>query len=61
MTSANLIKFIMESRKLIKDATPDQKIKFIKLVLESYKKIRDAEQPKIKVLNEQNLDYLSEK
>jgi len=51
----------MESRKLIKDATPDQKIKFIKLVLESYKKISDAEQPKIKVLNEQNLDYLSEK
>lgn len=61
MTRANLIKFIRESKNLIKNATPEQKIKFIKLVCESYKKIRESEQSKIQVLNEQNLDYLPEK
>lgn len=61
MTRASLIKFIRESRKLMVDATPEQKLKFIKLIREGYRKIKESERSKTKILNEQNLDYLPEK
>lgn len=63
MTKAALLKLIRESRALLKTATPEQKIKLLKLIRESYKKIQDtSELPQLLVENPaDNGDYLEEK
>jgi hypothetical protein len=56
MNKKKLIMFIRESKNLIRDATPDQKLKFAKLVRESLKEIK-----KEQTLLTENSDFLPEK
>ena len=58
MTRAQLLTLIRESRELVKTATPEQKLKLLKLIRESYRQIKESELPQVLV---ENADYLDEK
>jgi predicted DNA-binding protein (MmcQ/YjbR family) len=59
MTKQQLRRLVRESRTLMRTATPEQKVRLLKLVRESYRKV------KADTLNEShtqsNSDYLDEK
>jgi hypothetical protein len=66
MTRDRLLILVRESRKLIKTATPQQKIELLKLIREGYRRLKentDEDLPYFLVENEydQTADYLEEK
>lgn len=54
-----LVKIIGESRELIRYATPEQKVKLLKLIKESLHKIK--QQPVIESVSAKTKDYIEEK
>lgn len=61
MITQSLITLLKESRPLLANATPQQKIRLIKLIKECLKKAK-SESTSVSILNEQAAgDYLSEK
>ena len=61
MNTQSLITLLKESRPLLANATPQQKIRLIKLIKECLKKVK-SENTGVSLLNEQvDSDYLSEK
>lgn len=61
MNTRNLIKLIRETKALLPQASPEQKIRFIKLIRESYAKLKESKIKKNVILAENNTDYLAEK
>ena len=61
MNKKALLQLIKESRALLPNATPSQKIRLIKLIKECYKKIQESENNKSVLLIENQADYLPEK
>jgi hypothetical protein len=76
MTKQRLLKLIKESRLLLAEATPEQKIKLLKLIKESYARLKENEtqeelpyflvekeesQQSGLIESSQNQDYLEEK
>jgi hypothetical protein len=61
MNKQSLIRLIKESRDLIKTASPEQKIRLLRLIKESYRKLKESQQPKVLVENPEPRDYLEEK
>lgn len=64
MDKAKLLKLIRDSKGLLETATPEQKVKLLKVIREGYKRIQEQNVPIL--LNEtektdQNPDYLEEK
>ena len=59
-TTAFLV-LIRESRKLIRTATPEQKIKLLSMIREGYKKIKESRIRHNVILAEDDADYISEK
>jgi len=43
MTRQRLLKLIQESRSLLAEATPEQKIKLLRLIKESYERLKENE------------------
>lgn len=60
MTQSQLLKLIQQSRIMLESATPEQKIRLLKLIKEGYKSLK---QPVVESLEsiEINNDYLDEK
>jgi hypothetical protein len=58
MTKTKLLRFIRESKILLSHATPEQKIRIVKLLKESVKHIS---QQSVNVSEKSNMDYLEEK
>lgn len=65
MNKQSLIRLIKESRELIKTASPEQKIRLLKLIKESYKKLKESREQRPTLLVEtpdtEIKDYLEEK
>ena len=59
MTKQQLHRLIRESRELMLTATPQQKMRLLKLIRESYKKIKA--QSLTETTETSNIDYLDEK
>ena len=62
MTRQQLLRLIKESRGLLRTATPEQKVRLLKIIRESYREIKASK----KVVTENqsqtlNTDYLDEK
>jgi len=58
MTKTKLLRFIAESKILLSHASPEQKLRIIKLLKESMKQIN---QESVTVPKKSTLDYLDEK
>jgi hypothetical protein len=68
MKRQDLVKLIQECRPLLKTATPEQKVRMLKLIRESYRKLNQTEEEILPLLlneaekiEELNSDYLEEK
>lgn len=55
------LKLIQESRPLLQTATPQQKVKLLRLIKENYRLLKQESQSLPLLLVEENADYLSEK
>lgn len=62
MTRQQLLRLIKESRGLLRTATPEQKVRLLKIIRESYREIKAAKQVVTETKSETlNTDYLDEK
>lgn len=61
MDKKALLNFVKESRALLPNATPSQKVRLIKLLKEYYKKINEPQEALPVLLVEEQSDYLPEK
>jgi hypothetical protein len=62
MTRQQLLRLIKESRGLLRTATPEQKVRLLKIIRESYREIKAAKQVVTETESPAlNTDYLDEK
>lgn len=62
MTRQQLLRLVKESRGLLRDATPEQKVRLLKIIRESYREIKAAKQVVTETESSViNTDYLDEK
>jgi hypothetical protein len=63
MTRQQFLKLLRESKPLLRTATPEQKVKLLRLIRESYRRVQESQLPVL--LNEHeelpDPDYLEEK
>lgn len=64
MTRQQFLRLLRESKPLLKTATPEQKVKLLRLIRESYRKLNEPALPQVLIeqeLPETDIDYLPEK
>lgn len=62
MTRQQLLRLIKESRGLLRTATPEQKVRLLKIIRESYREIKASKQVVTETQSSAlNTDYLDEK
>lgn len=64
MTKQQFLRLLRESKPLLRTATPEQKVKLLRLIRESYRKLNEPVLPVLLVeheVTEQDDDYLPEK
>lgn len=62
MTRQQLLRLIKESRGLLRTATPEQKVRLLKIIRESYREIKANKKVVTETKSETlNTDYLDEK
>ena len=62
MTRQQLLRLVRESRGLLRGATPEQKVRLLKIIRESYREIKAAKQVVTETESSViNTDYLDEK
>lgn len=64
MTKQQFLRLLRESKPLLRTATPEQKVKLLRLIRESYRKLNEPALPVLLVEHEaddQDSDYLPEK
>jgi hypothetical protein len=62
MTRQQLLRLIKESRGLLRTATPEQKVRLLKIIRESYREIKATKQVVTETQSPAlNTDYLDEK
>jgi hypothetical protein len=63
MTRQQFLRLLRESKPLLRTASPDQKVKLLRLIRESYRRVQESQLPVL--LNEHesllDTDYLEEK
>ena len=60
MDKRQLLKFIKESRELIKTSTPEQQLRLLKLIKESYKQLHATKITESEIMPLNDSDYLDE-
>ena len=60
MNKHQLLKFIKESRELVKTSTPEQQLRLLKLIKESYRKLHATKITESAVMPLKSGDYLDE-
>jgi len=61
MTKESLLKLIQESKSLLSTASPEQKIRLLKVLRDSYSKLQEQKQAPVEILTETSADYLDER
>jgi hypothetical protein len=62
MTRQQLLRLVRESRSLLREATPEQKVRLLKIIKESYREIKSQRQTVTEIQSQTlNTDYLDEK
>jgi hypothetical protein len=63
MTKQQFLRLLRESKPLLRTATPEQKVKLLRLIRESYRKVQESKYPVLLNEHEELLDtdYLEEK
>lgn len=64
MTKQQFLRLLRESKPLLRTASPEQKVKLLRLIRESYRKLNEPVPPQVLIEHEQAIadaDYLPEK
>jgi len=61
MNKSQLLRLIKESRQLVKTASPEQKLRLLKLIKESYREIKQQQLIVEDEVESNSSDYLDEK
>ena len=61
MNKSQLLRLIKESRQLVKTASPEQKLRLLKLIKESYREIKQQQLIVEDEVKSNSSDYLDEK